>query len=429
MAHLSDCLDKICQDRPDKRFKVQFSNRTVFVTVPQSSCRCSDGGSPPEFGIFVCAWLRRALRCPNKIVRLLDTMTKGLVLSGGRGTRLRPLTYTAAKQLVPVGNRPILFYVLDNLKNAGIEEVGIVISPETGNAIRNAINDGRSWGFHVEYILQDEPLGLAHAVKVAQPFLGDDSFIMYLGDNLIGSGVREYRKKFEASKADAAILLKEVDNPSAFGIAEVDGEGHVVRLVEKPRYPNSNLALVGIYFFTAKIHQAIASITPSWRKELEITDAIQALLEDGAQVMSHCIDAWWLDTGKKDDLLTANTIVLDEWVQRHLEGAIDPESQVTGRVQLGKGSEIIRSTVRGPAVIGENVRIENSFIGPFTSIGNGCSIDSSVLEHCVLLEQARVSHVDRLEDSLMGKGSSAVKDHNCRQAYRLMIGDDSEVLL
>ena len=354
---------------------------------------------------------------------------KGLVLSGGRGTRLRPLTHTAAKQLVPVANRPILFHVLDNLKNASVNEVGIVISPETGNAVREAVGSGESWGMRIEYILQSEPLGLAHAVKVAQPFLGLDSFVMYLGDNLIGSGIRSYREKFEQSPAQASILLKAVENPSSFGIAEIDGAGCVMRLVEKPKAPKSNLALVGIYFFTPAIHKAIEKITPSWRGELEITDAIQVLLQDGGQVLSDQIEAWWLDTGKKDDLLTANTVVLDEWVNRRIDGAINGQSQVTGRVQLGKGSRIIDSTVRGPVVIGENVFIENSFIGPFTSIGSGCRIISSVLEHCVLLESARIEHVDRLEDSLIGKNSAVLKDHKSHQAYRLMIGDDSEVLL
>ena len=354
---------------------------------------------------------------------------KGLVLSGGRGTRLRPLTHTAAKQLVPVANRPILFHVLDNLKNAGVVEVGIVISPETGNAIREAVGDGSLWQMRIEYILQSEPLGLAHAVKVAAPYLGVDSFVMYLGDNLIGSGIRAYREKFEASAAAASILLKEVENPSSFGIAEIDQNQRVVRLVEKPKEPKSKLALVGIYFFTSAIHDAIAKIVPSARGELEITDAIQALLNDGAAVLSDQVDAWWLDTGKKDDLLTANTVVLDEWVTRKIEGWIDAPSQVTGRVQLGAGSRVVNSTVRGPVVIGDNVLIENSFIGPFTSIGAGCRIVSSVLEHCVLLEHARIEHVDRIEDSLIGKNSAVVKEQKNHQAYRLMIGDDSEVLL
>jgi len=359
----------------------------------------------------------------------MTSIMKGLVLSGGRGTRLRPLTYTAAKQLVPVGNRPILFHVLDNLRKAGIKEVGIVISPETGNAVRDAVGTGQSWGMTIEYIVQNEPLGLAHAVKVAQPFIGSDSFVMYLGDNFIGSGIKAYRDRFEKSVAEASILLKEVDNPSSFGIAEIDSSGCVIRLVEKPKVPRSNLALVGIYFFTPAIYQAIDRIAPSWRGELEITDAIQVLLEDGGKVLSDRIESWWLDTGKKDDLLTANTVVLDEWVERHIEGEIDSQSQVAGRVRLGGGSRVVDSTVRGPVVIGENVLIEDSFVGPFTSIGNGCPIISSVLEHCVLLENARIEHVDRLEDSLIGKNSVVLKDHKSHQAYRLMIGDDSEVLL
>ena len=354
---------------------------------------------------------------------------KGLVLSGGRGTRLRPLTHTGAKQLVPVANRPILFHVLDNLKKAAIEDVGIVISPETGNAVREAVGDGHSWRMNIEYIVQSEPLGLAHAVKVAEPFLGSDSFVMYLGDNLIGSGIEAYRDRFEKSGAEASILLKEVDNPSDFGIGEIDGSGRVVRLVEKPKEPRSNLALVGIYFFTSAIHRAIGKLSPSWRGELEITDAIQVLLENGGKVLSDRIEAWWLDTGKKDDLLTANTVVLDEWVTRRIEGEVDAQSQVTGRVQLGRRSRVINSTVRGPVVVGENVLVENSFIGPFTSIGSGCRIVSSVLEHCVLLENARIEQVDRLEDSLIGKNSVVLKDDKLHEAYRLMIGDDSEVQL
>ena len=354
---------------------------------------------------------------------------KGLVLSGGRGTRLRPLTHTAAKQLVPVANRPILFHVLDNLKNAGVEEVGIVISPQTGGAVREAVGNGQEWQMRIEYILQSDPLGLAHAVKVAQPFIGSSSFVMYLGDNLIGAGIKDYRDRFEKSAAHASILLREVDNPADFGIADIDPSGRVVRLIEKPKAPPSNLALVGIYFFTPMIHKAIEKLAPSPRGEYEITDAIQALLENGGQVLSERIDTWWLDTGKKDDLLTANTVVLDEWIQRRIEGEVDGQSHVTGRVQLAPGSRVVNSTVRGPAVIGANVLISNSFVGPFTSIGSDCQIISSVLEHCVLLENARIEQVDRLEDSLIGKNSVVLKYHKSHQAYRLTIGDDSEVLL
>jgi glucose-1-phosphate thymidylyltransferase len=253
--------------------------------------------------------------------------------------------------------------------------------------------------------------------------------VMYLGDNLIGTGIAEFCAEFAGSGADAMILLKAVATPSAFGIAEVDGDGRVKRLVEKPKQPRSNLALVGIYVFSPKIHDAIAHIEPSWRGELEITDAIQALLDDGSKVLSHRIEGWWLDTGKKDDLLTANTVVLDEWIQREIAGDIDEQSVVTGRVQLGRGSKVVRSKIRGPLVIGANVHIEDSFIGPFTSIGDGCRITASVLEHCVFLENATVKGVDRLEDSLIGKNSVVIKEMNTHQAYRLMIGDDSEVLL
>jgi glucose-1-phosphate thymidylyltransferase len=354
---------------------------------------------------------------------------KGLVLAGGRGTRLRPLTHTAAKQLVPVANRPILFYVLDNLKAAGILDVGMIICPETGQAVEHAVGGGERWGLKIHYIMQEQPLGLAHAVQVARPFLGQTPFVMYLGDNLIGTGIAEFCAKFESSGADAMILLKSVATPSAFGIAEVDLDGRVQRLVEKPREPQSNLALVGIYVFSPKIHDAIERIQPSWRGELEITDAIQTLLDHGGQVLSQRIDGWWLDTGKKDDLLTANTVVLDEWIQRDIAGEIDDQSVVTGRVRLGRGSTIVRSKVRGPVVIGERVHIEDSFIGPFTSIADGCSILASVLEHCVFLEHATVKHVDRLEDSLIGKHSTVIKELGTHQAYRLMIGDDSEVLL
>jgi glucose-1-phosphate thymidylyltransferase len=275
---------------------------------------------------------------------------------------------------------------------------------------------------------QEKPLGLAHAVKIARDFLGRERFVMFLGDNVIQGGISPLIRQFAQSDYNAQIVLKRVTEPQHYGVAELDN-GRIVRLVEKPREPKSDLALVGIYMFDHTIFEAVDAIVPSWRGELEITDAIQLLLSQGGKVLSHRIDAWWLDTGKKDDLLTANTVVLDEWVQRKIDGEVDGASQVTGRVQLGKGSRVVNSTVRGPAVIGNDVLVENSFVGPFTSIGNGCRIVSSVLEHCLLLEGARVESVDRLEDSLLGKNSAVIREQKSHQAYRLMIGDDSEVLL
>jgi glucose-1-phosphate thymidylyltransferase len=351
---------------------------------------------------------------------------KALILSGGKGTRLRPITHTAAKQLVPVANKPILHYVIDNLTAAGIREIGIIISPETGEEVKASVGNGQAWGASVTYLPQEAPLGLAHAVKIARGFLKESPFIMYLGDNLIGTKIDRFIERFSESRADALILLKEVDNPSDFGIAEVDRSGRVLRLIEKPKEPPSRLALVGVYLFSHRIHGAIDAIQPSRRGELEITDAIQKMIEQGHKVESHLLSEWWLDTGKKDDLLAANTVVLDEWIRREILGEVDAKSQVTGRVVVGRGSRVIGSTIRGPVVIGEGCRIEGSFIGPFTSIGNRSVIERSVIEHSVLLEGSQVVGVDRLEDSLIGRNARIARNGQ-RSAFRLLIGDDSVV--
>lgn len=351
---------------------------------------------------------------------------KGLVLSGGRGTRLRPITHTAAKQLVPVANKPILFFVLENLAAAGVTDVGIVIAPETGPAIQQAVGDGARFGIRVTWISQDRPGGLAHAVKVARGFLGDAPFVMYLGDNLIGARVTRFAQEFLAGSAAAQILLKPVDNPSAFGIAVVDGQGQVVRLVEKPKDPPGNLALVGVYFFRPVIHQAIDAIRPSARGELEITDAIDRLLETGQRVDSRIIEEWWLDTGKKDDLLAANTTVLDSWCTRSIRGDVDAESDVQGRVEIGEGSVVRNCRVRGPAIIGANCRLTDSDIGPFTSIGPGTEIVRSTLQHAVVLENCRITGIDRVEDSLIGR-NVVMRSNGARGVLRLSLGDDSEV--
>lgn len=352
---------------------------------------------------------------------------KALVLSGGKGTRLRPLTYTGAKQLVPIANRPILSYVFDNIAKVGIKEVGVIISPETGAEVKETIGDGSKWGISIEYILQSEPKGLAHAVLIAQDFLGDDPFVMYLGDNLIGCGIEKFVDTFHTTKADAVILLKPVDNPQAFGVAQADSTGKIICLEEKPREPKSNLALVGVYIFSNEIHKSIARIKPSPRGELEITDAIQNLITVGKPVHSHVLDTWWLDTGKKDDLLAANTVVLDEWFKRNIAGSVDSASQITGRVTVEAGAVVRNSTLRGPIVIGSGSIVEDSFIGPFTSIGSDTKITKSIIEHCVILNGAEISHIDRLEDSLIGRKAKVNKCHHKHEALRLMIGDDSVV--
>ena len=352
---------------------------------------------------------------------------KALVLSGGKGTRLRPITYTGAKQLVPIANRPILAYVLDNIAKAGIREVGIIISPETGDEIRQTIGDGSAWGVKITYIPQAEPRGLAHAVLVARGFLKTSPFVMYLGDNLIGCGIEKFVKTFNDSNADAVILLKAVDNPGSFGIAEIDSKGKILRLVEKPKEPKSDLALVGVYIFSSAIHTAIDQIKPSERGELEITDAIQHLVSTGRPVLSEVLDTWWLDTGKKDDLLAANTVVLDEWLKRDIKGEVDAKSQITGRVTIDVGAVVRGSTLRGPIIIGPGAVVEDSFIGPFTSVGAGTRVVKSIIEHCVILSGAEINHVDRIEDSLIGRGARVSKCHHKHDALRLMIGDDSVV--
>ena len=351
---------------------------------------------------------------------------KTLVLSGGKGTRLRPLTFTTAKQLIPVANKPILGYVLDQTSQAGIIDTAIIISPETGEHVKNYIKDGSMWGINISYIEQ-MPLGLAHAVKTARDFLQDEPFVMCLGDNLLGEGITKLIDKFNTEKLDALILLKEVENPCAFGVAVLDEIGNVVKLIEKPKVPPSNLALVGVYIFSPKIHWAIERIKPSWRNELEITDAIQELINMGYNVKSETLNSWWLDTGKKDDILTANTIVLDEYIKNEICGSVDNKSKVTGRVKIDMDAVIINSIIRGPVAIGKNSHIENSFIRPYTSIGDNTKIIDSSIEHCVILNNAQVNGIERLEDSLIGKDVKVSKNHNGHKALRLMIGDYSEI--
>ncbi|MFQ5875719.1 MAG: glucose-1-phosphate thymidylyltransferase, partial [Dehalococcoidia bacterium] len=341
---------------------------------------------------------------------------------------LRPLTHTMAKQLIPVANRPILHYVMDQVAQAGIMDVGVIISLETGQAIREALAPN-PWGFTLTFILQAEPLGLAHAVQTARDFLKDEPFLMYLGDNLVGQDLKGFVEEFRMARPEALILLKEVEDPRVFGVAEVDGDGRIRRLIEKPKDPPSNLALIGVYLLSPAIHTAIATIKPSWRQELEITDAIQKLLERDQAVHSFILKSWWLDTGKKDDLLEANRVVLDEWARHEIHGIVDSESRVVGRVVAEEGARIIRSEIRGPVVIGPGTIIEDAFVGPYTSVGRDCMIATSALEHCVVFDGVRLEGVERLEDTILGRNAVVRRLSGNHQALRHMIGDDAEVLL
>ncbi len=351
---------------------------------------------------------------------------KALVLSGGKGTRLRPSTFTTAKQLLPVANKPILGYVLDQIKNSGITELGLVIAPETGNDVKLYVGEGSEWKLNVTYIPQ-EPLGLAHAVKTAKNFLGNEEFLMYLGDNLLGDNIENFIKKFEREDLDALILLKKVEDPRMFGVAVLDKKGNVIKLVEKPKEPPSNLALMGVYLFSSKIHDAIERIKPSWRGELEITDAIQEMINLGYNVKAEILKSWWLDTGKKDDILTANALILDEFIERSINGKII-NSKIEGRVNINKNAKIKNCNIRGPCVIGENCIIEDSFIGPYTSIGDKSKIINSALEYCVILENAMIENIDRLEEGLIGRNAKVSKN-NMYNSIKLHIGDFSEVIL
>ncbi len=351
---------------------------------------------------------------------------KALILSGGRGTRLRPLTFTLAKQLIPLANKPVLGYVLDQVAEISITEIGVIVAPETGQSVKEYVKDGSKWNFKVTYILQ-EPLGLAHAVKTARHFLEQEDFIMCLGDNLQGQGLTTYVQKFKKEKMDALILLKPVENPTKFGVATLDESDNIVKLVEKPKNPSSNLAIVGTYIFSNKIFKAINQIKPSWRGELEITDAIQEMINMGFKVKAEILNTWWLDTGKKDDILSANAKVLDEYTQQDIKGIVQ-ESKIEGRVSIQENTKVINSTVRGPCIIGENCVIENSFIGPYTSIGSGTQIVNSTIQYSIVLENAQIIGVNRLEESLIGKNTKVTRNHRTG-CLKLHVGDYSEVEL
>ncbi len=350
---------------------------------------------------------------------------KGLILSGGKGTRLRPITHTRAKQLVPVANKPVLFYGIEAMAEAGIEEIGIIIAPETGEEIRVAVGDGSRFGVRITYILQDRPAGLAHAVLTAEGFLGESPFVMYLGDNLLQGGIGDIVTAFQASGPDALILLTQVPDPENYGVAELT-EGRVTRLVEKPPEPQTDLALVGVYMFTSAVHAAAKAIRPSARGELEITDAIQRLVDDGLRVEPHVVKGWWKDTGRLEDMLAANRLVLDT-IQSQVEGELI-DSRVDGRVVIEPGARLERSAVRGPAIIGSGARLSDCYVGPYTAIGEGCEIHHAEVEHSILLAGSSVRDLDgRMESSLLGRNVKIRRDNRQPRAYRFLVGDQSEI--
>jgi glucose-1-phosphate thymidylyltransferase len=350
---------------------------------------------------------------------------KGLILSGGKGTRLRPITYTSAKQLVPVANKPVLFRAIEAIRDGGIQDIGIVVG-DTAEEIKAAAGDGSRWGVKLTYIRQEAPLGIAHAVKTAQSFLKEDPFVLFLGDNVIEGGIRKLVNQFSSSQWNAQIVLKRVEDPRAFGVAELK-DGRIVRLEEKPKQPKSDLALVGIYMFDAHVFEAVNAIKPSWRNELEITDAIQYLVEKGYLVYPYIHEGWWIDTGKMEDMLDANRLLLDE-LKLQVEGTVDAASHLSGKVTIEKGAEIINSVIRGPAIIGEESRIINSYIGPFTAIYHHTLIEATEIEHSIVLENCKIVDIpQRIESSLIGRSVEITRSPVKPKALRLVLGDHSKV--
>ena len=350
---------------------------------------------------------------------------KALVLAGGAGTRLRPITHTSAKQLLPVANKPVLFYGLEAIRDAGITDVGLVVG-DTAEAIQSAVGDGSAFGLRTTYIRQEAPLGLAHAVLVAREFLGEDDFVMYLGDNFIVGGITPLVEEFRVHRPDAQIMLTQVPDPRDFGVAELDDAGRVVVLEEKPQQPKSNLALVGVYIFSPSVHQAVRSLKPSWRKELEITEAIQWLIDNGGTIRSSVITGYWKDTGNVTDMLEVNRMVL-ETVEARCDGIADAGCEIIGRVFIEAGAQVSGSRIVGPVIIGARSKVTSSYIGPFTAIAEDCTIDDSEIEYSILLPRASIRGVRRIEASIIGHDVEVTPAPRIPKAHRLVLGDHSKV--
>lgn len=354
---------------------------------------------------------------------------KGLVLCAGKGTRLRPLTYTTAKHLIPIANRPVILYTLEFMKNAGVTDVAIVVSPENEVLFRETLHDGSHLGMHIEYVVQPQPKGIAHAVYISREFLGNEPFLLVLGDNLVFEDISGVVKSFESEKVDGYILLARVKDPRAYGVAVVENQ-RVVHVEEKPKEPKSDLAIVGVYLFRPIIFHAIENIKPSWRGELEITDAIGYLVEKGCSVKAHTIQGWWKDTGKPEDLLEANRRILDTIDDSQCAGKIDETTTIQGRVCVANGSIIVGSLIRGPVVIGEDCKIVNSYVGPYTSIGNRVVLENCEVENSILMDESKISNLSsRIDSSLIGKGVRISQNGRLPKAMKFVVGDLSSLEL
>jgi glucose-1-phosphate thymidylyltransferase len=356
---------------------------------------------------------------------------KGVLLSGGTGSRLRPITHTGPKQLVPVANKPVLEYAVEDLKDAGITEIGVILGNKGQDEIQELLGDGSQYGVEITYIVQGNPLGLAHAAGCARDFVGDDDFVMYLGDNILKSGVTELVENFENGDYGAGIALQEVDDPQAFGIADVDDQDNVTELIEKPDEPPTNLALIGMYVFSPTVFDAIDNLEPSWRGELEITDAIQSLLNDGYEIDSHVVTGWWKDTGKPEDILEANRLVLEE-KELNTAGVIEDGAETDGRIELAESSTVEDgAVVRGPVSIAENTIIKSgTYVGPYTSIGANSTLEDIHIENSVVIGDSEITANGRIVDSLLGRNANVGSaDGLLPEGRRLVVGENSQLKL
>jgi glucose-1-phosphate thymidylyltransferase len=354
---------------------------------------------------------------------------KGLLLSGGSGTRLRPLTHSGPKQLIPVANKPVLIYALEDLRKAGITEVGVILGLNGREQVIERIGDGSAYGVNVTYIDQGAPLGIAHAVACAEDFLANDPFVVYLGDNILRHGIAPLVAEYDKGQCDAVIALQRVPDPHRYGVAEVDRDGRLIQLVEKPQEPKSDLALVGVYLFTSPIFDAIRQIEPSWRNELEITDAIQRLIDTRYVVKHHVIQGWWKDTGMPEDILEVNRLLLDDLVPL-IEGTIEEGAVLKGRVSIGKGSVLKPGcTVFGPTIIGENCTIDaGTYIGPYTSIGDNTHVSGAHIEDSIVIGESVITCRKTIVESLIGdKTQIRSTDQKLPEGHRLIVGSGSSI--